>query len=433
MVRGAAAGGAPPPRSLPPAAAASLRARHRRGSGDRRRAPNPLLQPRRATTPLPHPPAAAATAPLDAAPTAAALSDADRASLAASLGYRSIGAELPDTVSLTDVIKSLPPSVFDINPVRAWGAVAVTIASVALSVYLISIAPPYLLPLAWAFAGTAWTGLFVVGHDCGHRSFSHNKLVEDIVGAGGGGRRGAARARGESAVSPPRPPSRPPPPPPSGTLMFAPLLYPFEPWRIKHNHHHAHTNKLVEDTAWHPVPKAEADSWGPVRGAVYKFFLGSPLKLWASVGHWAIWHFNLSLYTAKQQPRVLVSLAAVGAFAAIVLPAIAIYGGGVGAVAKYWLAPWLGYHFWMSTFTVVHHTAPHIPFKPAGQWNAAKAQLSGTVHCDYPALVEFLCHDINVHVPHHVSSKIPWYNLRAATESLRANWGRYMTEATVNW
>ena len=38
--------------------------------------------------------------------------------------------------------------------------------------------------------------------------------------------------------------------------------------------------------------------------------------------------------------------------------------------------------------------------------------------------MEFLCHDINVHVPHHVSSKIPWYNLRAATDSLRANWGQ---------
>lgn len=37
--------------------------------------------------------------------------------------------------------------------------------------------------------------------------------------------------------------------------------------------------------------------------------------------------------------------------------------------------------------------------------------------------MEFLCHDINVHVPHHVNSKIPWYNLRAATDSLRQNWG----------
>ena len=41
-----------------------------------------------------------------------------------------------------------------------------------------------------------------------------------------------------------------------------------------------------------------------------------------------------------------------------------------------------------------------------------------------PCRVEFLCHDINVHVPHHVSSNIPWYNLRAATDSLRQNWGQ---------
>ena len=50
---------------------------------------------------------------------------------------------------------------------------------------------------------------FVVGHDAGHRSFHKNNLVEDIV----------------------------------GHLMFMPLIFPFEPWRIKHNHHHAHTNK----------------------------------------------------------------------------------------------------------------------------------------------------------------------------------------------
>ncbi len=55
---------------------------------------------------------------------------------------------------------------------------------------------------------------------------------------------------------------------------------------------------------------------------------------------------------------------------------------------------------------------------------AAQAQLAGTVHCDFPAWVEFLTHDISVHVPHHVSSKIPWYNLRKANESLRANWGQ---------
>lgn len=144
--------------------------------------------------------------------------------------------------------------------------------------------------------------------------------------------------------------------------MFAPLIYPFEPWRIKHNVHHANTNKLVEDTAWHPVMEEHMESWGPVQKALYTVFLGSPLKLWASIGHWALWHFDLNKYSEAQKPRVMVSLAAVFAFMAIGFPAL-IYFTGWAGWAKYWLMPWLGYHFWMSTFTVIHHTAPHIPFR----------------------------------------------------------------------
>ena len=60
----------------------------------------------------------------------------------------------------------------------------------------------------------------------------------------------------------------------------------------------------MEDTAWHPVGEKEMDNWSPTAAAVFKFFLGTPLKLWASVGHWAIWHFDLNKYTEKQRPRV---------------------------------------------------------------------------------------------------------------------------------
>lgn len=38
--------------------------------------------------------------------------------------------------------------------------------------------------------------------------------------------------------------------------------------------------------------------------------------------------------------------------------------------------------------------------------------------------IEILCHDINVHIPHHISSRIPSYNLRAAHKSLQENWGK---------
>lgn len=58
------------------------------------------------------------------------------------------------------------PQVFDINPLKAWAAVAVTLSSVAASLYLISVSPWYLLPFAWFIAGTAFTGVSHYFH-CG--------------------------------------------------------------------------------------------------------------------------------------------------------------------------------------------------------------------------------------------------------------------------
>ncbi len=48
---------------------------------------------------------------------------------------------------------------FAIDERKAWGAVALTTGAVAASIFMIANSPWYLLPLAWAFAGTAWTGV----------------------------------------------------------------------------------------------------------------------------------------------------------------------------------------------------------------------------------------------------------------------------------
>ncbi|PIA45769.1 hypothetical protein AQUCO_01600190v1 [Aquilegia coerulea] len=277
-----------------------------------------------------------------------ALENADhRKQLADLYGFTKIGEPLPDNITMKDVIETLPKKVFEIDDMKAWRSVATTITSYALGLFMIAKAPWYLLPLAWAWTGTAITGFFVIGHDCAHKSFSRNKLVEDIV----------------------------------GTLAFMPLIYPYEPWRIKHDRHHAKTNMLTGDTAWHPPYKNEFQSSTPLRKAM--IFGYGPLRTFMSIGHWLIWHFNLEKFRPSEIKRVKISLACVFAFMAIGWPLIVYYTGIWGWI-KFWLMPWLGYHFWMSTFTMVHHTAPHIPFKAPKEWNAAQAQLNGTVHCDYP-------------------------------------------------
>ena len=308
--------------------------------------------------------------------------------------------QLPNITSqltLRDILKTLPSEVFTKNMTKAWRKVVVSVFCAVAGYWALAVSPWWLLPPLWIFTGTALTGWFVIGHDCGHRSFSNRNWINNLV----------------------------------GHLLFLPLMYPFHSWRILHNHHHKHTNKLGVDNAWNPfTPDIYEDlpSWlqwlnQGIRG--YFWWVGS-------IGHWILLHFNWRRFEGKEKEQVKFSAIFVLVAGAIFFPTLLLTTGIWGFV-KFWLFPWLVYHFWMSTFTLVHHTMPEIPFKPAAEWNEAEAQLSGTVHCDYPWWIEFLCHDINVHVPHHISTGIPSYNLRKAHQSLRENWGEYLYECKFSW
>jgi omega-6 fatty acid desaturase (delta-12 desaturase) len=302
----------------------------------------------------------------------------------------------PET-SLRDIIKSIPSEYFDKSPVKAWLSVLISVTTAALGYASIAFSPWYLLPFAWIFTGTALTGWFVIGHDCGHRSFSNKNWVNDLV----------------------------------GHIAFLPLLFPFHCWRFKHDHHHLHTNKMGEDNAWYPFTVEEYEQGKGLISNVYRLI--RTRYWWAgSIIHWANLHFNAELYPERQRQQVKFSYRLVLVFAAIIIPTLIITTGFAGLI-NFLVMPWLVYHFWMSTFTIVHHTMPDIQFKEKDKWNAAKDQLTGTVHCDYPAWVEWLCHDINVHIPHHISTGIPSYNLRLAYKSLDENWGQYLYKTKFSW
>jgi omega-6 fatty acid desaturase (delta-12 desaturase) len=304
---------------------------------------------------------------------------------------------LTSETTLRDIIKTIPSEYFEKNSLKAWLSVVLSVTAAALGYASIAFSPWYLLPFAWIFTGTALTGFFVIGHDCGHRSFSNKIWVNDLV----------------------------------GHIAFLPLIFPFHGWRFKHDHHHLHTNKMGEDNAWYPFTVEEYEQGKGLISGVYTLIR---TRFWwiGSVIHWANLHFNASLYPERQQSQVKFSYRLVIAYAAIFFPTLIVTTGFFGFVS-FFVMPWLVYHFWMSTFTIVHHTMPDIQFKDKDKWQAANDQLTGTVHCDYPAWVELLCHDINVHVPHHVSTGIPSYNLRLAHKSLDENWGQYLYKTKFSW
>jgi omega-3 fatty acid desaturase (delta-15 desaturase) len=62
----------------------------------------------------------------------------------------------------------------------------------------------FVWPLYWLAQGTMFWALFVVGHDCGHQSFSPSRALNDFV----------------------------------GNIVHASIMVPYHGWRVSHRKHH---------------------------------------------------------------------------------------------------------------------------------------------------------------------------------------------------
>jgi len=303
--------------------------------------------------------------------------------------------------NLADVMKILPDDALTVRPLMAWFTVLRVWITVIVSYYVLYICPWYLLPLAWAFAGTAITGLFVIGHDCAHQSFSGSTLINEIV----------------------------------GSFCMMPLLFPYNGWELTHSHHHTYANNLEKDHLWRPLEDKEVEKMS-LSKKYLNYYMYGPLFFESSIFHHA-YHFLLPIVTSRKRPEVIRSiiLATIGGYLSVSLSL------ALGSFFKFWLVPFLVFQFWLSTFTYFHHRLPAsyavensaVGWKKDKDWNKMYGGLFATVHVDYPSWIEFLTLDINWHIPHHVSSRIPWYNLRKCTYALLKAYGDKLNTVTLDW
>jgi omega-3 fatty acid desaturase (delta-15 desaturase) len=288
-------------------------------------------------------------------------------------------AAIPDYCFQPSTLKSLAYFFLDLGIIAGLYAVAYSLNS-----WLF-------FPIFWLAQGTMFWALFVVGHDCGHGSFSRYRWLNNLV----------------------------------GHLAHTPILVPFHGWRISHRTHHANTGNIDTDESWYPVAESTYREMPWIQKVIrfYGLLFAYPFYLFFRSSGRSGSHFlpSSDLFRPSERGDVLVSSLC---WLAMVVGLVGLgVSQGLVFLVQYYIGPYLVFVMWLDLVTFLHHSEPDIPWYRNEDWYFLKGALS-TIDRDY-GFINPVHHNIGTHVAHHIFSTMPHYHLKAATEAIKPILGSY--------
>lgn len=304
--------------------------------------------------------------------------------------------------TLQNIRDAIPAECFQRDAFRSFAHLALDVGIVAgLAIAAYSLNNPLVWPLYWFAQGTMFWALFVIGHDCGHQSFSANRTLNDFV----------------------------------GNIVHSSILVPYHGWRISHRTHHANHGHVENDESWHPITESQLkklDPWArlgrllfPIPLFAYPFYLfnRSPGKNGS--------HFdpNSDLFVPSEANMIKTSNAFQLAWFGILAACTAALGPMT--MFKLYFVPYWMFVVWLDVVTYLHHHGPsdreeEVPWYRGEEWDYMRGGLS-TLDRDY-GIFNKIHHDIGTHVVHHLFPQIPHYHLCKATEAVKPVLGDYYRE-----
>jgi omega-6 fatty acid desaturase (delta-12 desaturase) len=279
----------------------------------------------------------------------------------------------------------------------------------------------------WICQGSVMTGLWVIGHECGHRGFADSELINDVV----------------------------------GLVVHSFLLVPYFSWQISHRRHHSNTGSVEHDEVFVPhlanaeqiaiQKKKEAGEHHEDEGFIKTtlstlhrmFFIvvmltvGWPAYLFVNItGNKSYdpraWvnHFapkspiftTGSAMDAHNQQLILISDVALFAVFAVFYKVIQMTS--LATFMYVYFIPYLIVNFWLVLITYLQHTDLNLPHYTDGEWDWLRGALA-TIDRDYGFINIVLHHITDTHVVHHLFSMMPHYHAEEATEAVKGLLGDY--------
>jgi omega-6 fatty acid desaturase (delta-12 desaturase) len=329
--------------------------------------------------------------------------------------------ELP---SVGEIRAAVPPECFDRSTVKSLLLVlrdaAIITSFAALATLFLRVPGQGELSvfdwLGWAtyafWQGTAFTGWWVLAHECGHGAFSASTAINDTV----------------------------------GYVLHSILLVPYFSWQYSHAKHHSKTNHLVDGESHVPDTHDDLEDIGFVQlyrligrpayavvQLIAHLVFGWPAYLLFNITggrrlagkpvkkpfNFSTDHFRPNSDLFPPSWRCRIALSTFGIFVVLGVLAWASWTYGFGAVAVYYLMPYMWCNFWLVLYTWMQHTDLTLPHYGDSEWTWVRGALC-TIDRPY-GIFDFFHHRIgSTHVCHHLFSKVPCYHAKKATEHLKA-------------
>ncbi|KAM7496437.1 hypothetical protein LguiA_020851 [Lonicera macranthoides] len=253
-------------------------------------------------------------------------------------------------------------------------------------------------PLYWVAQGTMFWALFVLGHDCGHGSFSDNPYLNNVV----------------------------------GHILHSSILVPYHGWRISHRTHHQNHGHLEKDESWVPLSeniyKSLDDRTKFLRFKVPFPLFAYPIYLWRRSPGKQGSHFNpySNLFHPSERNYVITSTVCWTLMLVLLVYLLNVVGP-LQMLKLYWI-PYFIFVVWLDAVTYLHHHGyeQKLPWYRGKEWSYLRGGLT-TVDRDY-GIFNNIHHDIGTHVIHHLFPQIPHYRLVEATKAAKPVLGKYYRE-----
>lgn len=283
----------------------------------------------------------------------------------------------------------------------------------------------------WICQGCVMTGLWVIGHECGHGGFADSQLINDVV----------------------------------GWVVHSALLVPYFSWQISHRRHHSNTGSIERDEVFVPRKASPAeikarqeklargkheheveeggfvqqwmDLFRRLGQIVFMLTLGWPAYLIANTSGNASYdpkawvnHFFPSspIYThglpTDSYNQMLVVLSDIGMVGMIGVLYYVSQLYTFATVFYVYIVPYLITNLFLVLITFMQHTDLSLPHYDGTEWDWLRGALA-TVDRDYGILNKVFHNITDTHVVHHIFSAMPHYHAEEATEALKPLLGKY--------